>query len=69
MRISQRHATTSGTLITKIRRQEAAFKISPARWIDGNATLTTLLSRIAMLDPRIVATSVSCFVRVRAGGS
>jgi hypothetical protein len=29
------------------------------RWIDGRATLTTLLSRIAMLEPRIVATSVS----------
>jgi hypothetical protein len=32
------------------------------RWIDGRATLTTLLSRIAMLDPRIVATSVKRLV-------
>jgi hypothetical protein len=32
------------------------------RWIDGSATLTTLLSRIAMLDPRIVATSVKRFL-------
>jgi hypothetical protein len=31
------------------------------RWIDGSATLTTLLSRIAMLDPRIVASSVKRF--------
>src|SRR6516165_7309030 len=31
------------------------------RWIDGSATLTTLLSRITMLDPRIVATSVNRF--------
>jgi hypothetical protein len=32
------------------------------RWIDGSATLTTLLSRIAMLDPRIVATIVKRFL-------
>jgi hypothetical protein len=29
------------------------------RWIDGKATLTTLPSSNAMLDPRMVATSVS----------
>jgi hypothetical protein len=32
------------------------------RWIAGSATLTTLVSRIAMLDPRIVATSVNRFL-------
>jgi hypothetical protein len=32
------------------------------RWIDGSAMLTTLLSRIAMLDPRVVATSVKRFL-------
>jgi hypothetical protein len=35
---------------------EAAAEL---RWIDGSATLTTLPSRIAMLDPRIVAMSVN----------
>jgi hypothetical protein len=29
--------------------------------MDGSATLTTLLSRIAMLDPRIVANRVRRF--------
>src|SRR5581483_1662670 len=32
------------------------------RWIEGSATLTTLLSRMAMLDPRTVATSVNCLL-------
>jgi hypothetical protein len=32
------------------------------RWIDGSATPTTLLSRIAMLAPRIVAISANRFL-------
>src|SRR5581483_384137 len=32
------------------------------RWIEGSATLTTLVARMAMLDPRTVATSVNCLL-------
>src|SRR5205823_6249719 len=51
-----------------VNRKALLTHCSPARppsrlcWIDGSATLTTLLSRIAMLDPRIVATSVKRFL-------
>lgn len=36
--------------------------------MEGSATLTTLLSRIAMLEPRIVAIRVSCFAEEVATG-
>jgi hypothetical protein len=35
--------------------------LSRLRWIAGSATLTTLPSRIAMLEPRMVAISVRRF--------